>query len=321
MNNNNNNRKNIVPVVSYFNLDTNKSIIYKENKGKSGIYRLNNIITNKSYVGSSINLGKRLSMYYSKKAMLNKISSGTSIIYSALLKHSNDNFTLDILEYCEINVLIEREQYYMDLLKPEYNILEAANSRIGSKHSLKARALMSIKQRGINNPSFGKRPSQETRNKIKESLKSYWLNVEVKPIIKGNIKPKTPETILKMSLRTQGVSVNIYNKSGYLVKVFPTIVSAAKYFDVSSTTIGRIPHNGTYDNFTFEFEVKDIRIWVYNLNKELVKILDNSNETSKCYNIARSTLNTYIRSGKLYNNKFYFYKISSKNNPYFNKKN
>jgi hypothetical protein len=63
-----------------------------------------------------------------------------------------------------------------------------------------------------------------------------------------------------MSLRTQGVSVNIYNKSGYLVKVFPTIVSAAKYFYVSSTTIGRIPHNGTYDNFTFEFEVKDIRI-------------------------------------------------------------
>jgi hypothetical protein len=40
-NNNNNNIKNIVPVVSYFNIDANKSIIYKENKGKFGIYRLN----------------------------------------------------------------------------------------------------------------------------------------------------------------------------------------------------------------------------------------------------------------------------------------
>lgn len=57
---------------------------------------------------------------------------------------------------------------------------------------------MSIKQRGINNPSFNKTLSQETRNKIKESLKSYWLKVEVKPIIKRNIKPKTLETILKM---------------------------------------------------------------------------------------------------------------------------
>jgi len=29
MKNNKNNRKSIVPVISYFNLDTNKSIIYK----------------------------------------------------------------------------------------------------------------------------------------------------------------------------------------------------------------------------------------------------------------------------------------------------
>ena len=49
---NNNNKKSIVPLKSYFNLDTNKSFIYKENRGKSGIYRINNIITGKSYVGS-----------------------------------------------------------------------------------------------------------------------------------------------------------------------------------------------------------------------------------------------------------------------------
>jgi hypothetical protein len=40
MENNNNNRKSVVPVVSYLNIDTNKSII-KENLEKSGIYRLN----------------------------------------------------------------------------------------------------------------------------------------------------------------------------------------------------------------------------------------------------------------------------------------
>lgn len=48
--------------------------------------------------------------------MLAKIKTRTSIIYSALLKHSYDNFTLDILEYCDIDVLTKREQYYMDLL-------------------------------------------------------------------------------------------------------------------------------------------------------------------------------------------------------------
>ena len=66
-NNNNNNcsiKVNIIPVVSYFNADIGKSIIYKENKNKPGIYRWNNLITGKSYIGSSISLSGRFSTYY-----------------------------------------------------------------------------------------------------------------------------------------------------------------------------------------------------------------------------------------------------------------
>lgn len=68
--------------------------------------------------------------------MLSKLSTIKSIIYSAILKYDYINFSLDILEYCEINVLIEREQYYLYLLKPDYNLLKVANSRLGSKHTL-----------------------------------------------------------------------------------------------------------------------------------------------------------------------------------------
>jgi hypothetical protein len=44
MENNNNISNNcsntkIIPVIRYANADTNKSIIYKENKDKSGVYR------------------------------------------------------------------------------------------------------------------------------------------------------------------------------------------------------------------------------------------------------------------------------------------
>lgn len=35
----NNNNSNVVPIVSYINANTNKSLILKENKGKCGIYR------------------------------------------------------------------------------------------------------------------------------------------------------------------------------------------------------------------------------------------------------------------------------------------
>jgi hypothetical protein len=36
---NNYNNLNIVPVVSYINADINRFIVYKENKGKCGVYR------------------------------------------------------------------------------------------------------------------------------------------------------------------------------------------------------------------------------------------------------------------------------------------
>jgi hypothetical protein len=41
---------------------------------------------------------------------------------------------LEILEYCDKNNVIEREQYYMDLIKPQYNIVEIAGYT-GYKHT------------------------------------------------------------------------------------------------------------------------------------------------------------------------------------------
>jgi len=99
-------------------------------------------------VGSSVNLAGILSIYYSEKAMLSILSTRKSIIYSAILKHRYINFSLDILEYCYKNLLIEREQYYLDNLKPEYNILKIANSRLGSKQSEATKIKISINNKG-----------------------------------------------------------------------------------------------------------------------------------------------------------------------------
>jgi len=54
----------IIPIVSYPNTDKHKSLILKENKNKVGIYRWNNLITAKSYIGSAIDLYRRFSNYY-----------------------------------------------------------------------------------------------------------------------------------------------------------------------------------------------------------------------------------------------------------------
>lgn len=48
------------------------------------------------------------------------------MIHKALLKYGYSNFSLEILEYCNQRDIVKREQYYLDLLKPDYNILKKA---------------------------------------------------------------------------------------------------------------------------------------------------------------------------------------------------
>lgn len=45
--------------------------------------------------------------------------------------------------------VLEREQHYMNTLKPEYIKLKAANSRIRTKHTLETKVLINIKNKPI----------------------------------------------------------------------------------------------------------------------------------------------------------------------------
>ena len=86
-----------------------------------------------------------------------------SKIYRSLIKNGYSNFKLEILEYCEVDILLEREQYYLDRFNPEYNILKIAGSLRGFKHSEATKEIMSlIKKNNI--------ISDETRLKIATTL-------------------------------------------------------------------------------------------------------------------------------------------------------
>ena len=113
---------NIIPVETYHNAELCKSNILNDNKNKTGIYRWVNKLNGHSYIGSGINLKRRLSDYYSSGYISNALLKGKSIIYKAILKHGYSNFQLEILEYCSPEDAIHREQYYIILLKPEYNL-------------------------------------------------------------------------------------------------------------------------------------------------------------------------------------------------------
>jgi group I intron endonuclease len=56
-------------------------------------------------------------------------------IARALVKYGYSGFKLEILEYCEPELAVVKEQYYIDLIKPESNILKTAGSSLGYKHT------------------------------------------------------------------------------------------------------------------------------------------------------------------------------------------
>lgn len=274
-------------IKSYTNAQLYKSLIFKENLKRSGIYCWTNSITGKSYIGSAKDLNNRFSTYYSPDALIKHLNRHSSSIYGAILKYGISKFSLDILEYCESNLLIEREQYYIDLLNPEYNILKIAGSRLGHKVSKETKVKIGIASRG-------RKHTIETIDKLRQRNK----------IVK-------PETILKLSLRSLGVSVKIFDILSNLSYQFSSITKAAEFLNIKRENMSKIlDGNENYEGLTFQFELKDLRIQIFDSKFQLIEILDSRAKISKIYNIPSSTLSYYINTKKLYNNKFYFRKIN-----------
>jgi group I intron endonuclease len=99
---------------------------------KSGIYKILNLTNNKIYVGSAVNLERR------RKAHLNKLKHNSHPNYhlqNSYNLYGSGVFDFTVIEFVNIKQLIEREQYYIDVLNPEYNICPIAGNSLGRKHT------------------------------------------------------------------------------------------------------------------------------------------------------------------------------------------
>jgi group I intron endonuclease len=198
-----------IPVLSYANPDTQKESILNDNKSKAGVYCWTNIESGKKYVGSSVDLYRRFMQYYNIKYITR--ASKSSLICKALLKYGYSSFTLEILEYCEISDLIKREQYYIDTLKPEYNILKVAGSLFGYKHTIESIQKMSeiASNRSeetiakLREAALGKtyKHTEETKNKISENMLGYKHTQETKQKLKLIQSNRTKHPVKGISIQ------------------------------------------------------------------------------------------------------------------------
>ncbi len=106
-----------------------------------------------------------------------------TIIYKALEKYGHANFNLKILEYCLVNDLMVREQYYLDTLKPDYNILTYAGSSRGYRHTEASKELMSSSRKewsfspdqltNFSSDSYRNKPIQLTNTATGEIITAF----------------------------------------------------------------------------------------------------------------------------------------------------
>lgn len=97
-----------------------------------GVYIITNKITGDQYVGSSKNIERRWYNYRSK-GYRDKYKSYK--IYMAITEYGLENFTFEVLEYCQEDIRKEREQHYIETIKPSYNERHAFGRNPPKKYS------------------------------------------------------------------------------------------------------------------------------------------------------------------------------------------
>ena len=157
------------------------------------IYRITSKKTKKIYIGSATNLTKRKRFHLWQ---LKKQVHPNRHLQSHYKKYGEKDLIFDILEYVNINELIIKEQFYLDLYTPDFNICKFANSTLGVPCS---------------------EEKKEILRKIHTGRKATPAAIEANRL--GQLKrlPPTLETRLKLSLNNKGKIRTKEQKHNYIL--------------------------------------------------------------------------------------------------------
>lgn len=228
---------------------------------KCGIYCITNTINNKYYIGSSNHIYYRVRRH---KSDLTRNCHDNSYLQNAYNKYGADSFIVSIIEECEINNKLEREQHYIDLLNPIYNLTKnvinntlSIESRLKISNTMKAKVKAGIRVNPLNTDKKKEINLYDCKCNFIKKFNGYneagrYLN-NIYPLFKPNstsqiIKSKSgkykdyylilPHNICKNTItRSDAFIVQITNIITNEINIFKSAIEAAKYLNCSETTI------------------------------------------------------------------------------------
>lgn len=195
----------------------------------SGIYKIENKINGKLYIGSAVNIEAR---WRGHRCDLEKGKHHSSILQRAWRKYGSEAFSFVSLMVCAKEDLIFYEQRALDVMLPSYNICRVAGSSLGCKmpdsmkekmsnrvisaetrEKLRAAALGNTYRRGKKTPAdvveviakakTGVPLTEEHKNKIREANLGHSVSQEVRDAISKAQKGNTHTRGRKVSEETK----------------------------------------------------------------------------------------------------------------------
>lgn len=229
------------------------------------VYKISSNSTGRFYVGSAKSFSLRKSGHLCD---LRKKRHRSVFLQRHYDKYGIDDLNFEILEIVEdVNLLLQREQFYLDLLKPHFNSSPTAGNCLGMKMSDETKNKLRVLNTGDKNRFYGKSHSEESKRKMSEANKGksagsknyfYGKNLngnlngmfgknhseQSKKVIKEKRKFQitTEETRLKMSVCRTG-SKNHAAKAVICITngiKYPTVTEAGKVLGVDRTSIAEV---------------------------------------------------------------------------------
>ncbi|MDE2031377.1 MAG: GIY-YIG nuclease family protein [Patescibacteria group bacterium] len=181
----------------------------------SGVYCILNILTNKVYIGSAVNLRKRI---YQHRNQLKYNKHSNRHLQRAYNFYGLDIFNFKIIEIVnDKSKLLLREQLWINYFqsydfKFGYNLIPIAGSRLGVKHSeetklkLRNRIYTDEIRQKMSIAKLGKPRSEETKLKISKSNKGRTISNEHKYRISLGLtgRKQSKEHLAKLSAVRKG---------------------------------------------------------------------------------------------------------------------
>lgn len=137
---------------------------------KSGIYKISFVNSNKIYIGSAVNLFNRC--FYKHYIPLIENYHGNKKLQNYWDKlDGKNNSKFEVLEFCEKEKLIEREQFYL-------NTLLFAKEYLNSKFEDRRFEELGLNNAPIAESSLGFKHGRESLEQISNSISALWQKEE-----------------------------------------------------------------------------------------------------------------------------------------------